>query len=530
MDTIIETANNFTLTSNGAMAYDSTNSALLDHFSTVVARDQKHGSAMINERIIELTENAREENKDLFPRLVAHLRDCRGGKGEKHASMVVWNWWLTNYPDEALPMLKNIPFYGCYGDLVKWFLESPYYYNALDVVSDALDNDRTVLLKVKSILKISSVLDLDLSTVDLEFKDKVSELCTGLTLAAKWAPRENRSLDKKAKKLSIVPPSFVLMKNLGITNRSDYRKLLVELTYLLDVPEVKMCKKRFDLIDYSKVPSKALMIYGKKAFPKHDRIRYSDWLTQATLGKVKANTSQVEPYEIIKKILESYYCLDQELYQMFYDKQVEELKANNTSVLVVADVSGSMKGVPLYVSISLALWLSNASSGPWHNKFLTFESSPRLIEYAENTSLYQRVHIVNEAPWGGSTNLLATAEVIVKCAKSNSEYSMPEKLIIVSDMEFDLACCNGCNKLPLEQYRKVFIEAGYVPPTIVFWNVSGKFNGYAQPASKDMNGVIMLSGFSKDLFYIILNKEKIPNPYDTMVETLMNSRYDRMCH
>jgi hypothetical protein len=102
-----------------------------------------------------------------------------------------------------------------------------------------------------------------------------------------------------------------------------------------------------------------------------------------------------------------------------------------------------------------------------------------------------------------------------------ADATMPDKIIIVSDMQFNEA--DAAYTTNYESICEKFEDAGYTVPHIVFWNV----NGCSQDFQVESNApnVSMISGFSIDILKCVL-EGKNPTPFDTMMAALNNPRYD----
>jgi hypothetical protein len=59
-------------------------------------------------------------------------------------------------------------------------------------------------------------------------------------------------------------------------------------------------------------------------------------------------------------------------------------------------------------------------------------------------------------------------------------------------------------------------------PKLVFWNVNSRTNTI--PVQQNENGVILVSGFSKNIVDMVMSN-KI-DPYEVLVDKLMTERYD----
>jgi uncharacterized protein with von Willebrand factor type A (vWA) domain len=128
-------------------------------------------------------------------------------------------------------------------------------------------------------------------------------------------------------------------------------------------------------------------------------------------------------------------------------------------ILPVCDVSGSMQGQPMDVSIGLGLYISERNEGPFKDLVLTFSAEPQFHMVQGNT-LTDRVHNLRKADWGYNTDLNKTFRMLLDRAKAGNvaQEDMPTKLLIISDMEFDAACDKHTN---FDVIKVMYEEAGY---------------------------------------------------------------------
>jgi hypothetical protein len=133
---------------------------------------------------------------------------------------------------------------------------------------------------------------------------------------------------------------------------------------------------------------------------------------------------------------------------------------------------------------------------------------------------------LQQANWGGSTNIQATFELILNLAKKNNspQEDMPEIVVILSDMQFNQASGDHFNESALDMIKRKYAEAGYKCPGLVFWNLNGEYGN--SPSSKEEQGVVMVSGFSPTIMKAVLacDFDKI-SPEAMMLEVLMSDRY-----
>jgi hypothetical protein len=272
-------------------------------------------------------------------------------------------------------------------------------------------------------------------------------------------------------------------------------------------------------IDYSKVPSKASLIY-RSAFGKRDTERYGAFLSSVEKGETKINSGTLYPYELVSKYLGSARQVDRTIEAQW--AALPNYAETDDNALVIADVSGSMSGRPLEVAISLAIYFAERNKGIFHDYFLTFSTTPALTQVIGN-NLMERVHNLNRANWDMSTDIQKAFNLILRTAVANklSEAEMPKTLFIISDMQFDSAVAGFTN---YQAMKASYAVAGYMLPKVVFWNVRASENKNA-PVTELQEGVYLVAGSSAGVFKTVLTG-KTTTPYDLMVESLMTPRYD----
>jgi len=473
---ISEEQNRSARTENGAVTFSSTNSEVLNFFSTAGAL-----RSCRREEIIQAFSRAFSEDRELAMKTLFYIRDCRGGQGERRVFRIVWAWLYKNYDSIALKNIANVPFYGRWDDL---------FYD-----SDSFNFSANYIISI----------------INKEKKDY-----TELNLY-KWMPSINTSSPETR---------FLAQKFCATLHMSarDYRKMLSTKRAELDIVEKKMSANQWSDINFEKVPSKASTIY-RKAFWKHEEDRYSNYIDQVEQGKAKINTSVVYPYEIVREYLVNRSDNDKTL-NVIWENLPNYLPEGQTA-LVMADTSESMtdsNSLPLAVSISLALYMAERNSDPvFGGYFMTFSHNPELVKVTGN-NLFERITNLSNASWGMNTNLQSAFDLILETAKKNklSQDKMPSKLIIVSDMKFDAACGVQTN---FEVIQNKYAEAGYEMPTIVFWNVNSSSGNH--PVKFDQKGVILVSGCSPTIFKNVLSS-KTTTPYELMLEVLNDERYNRV--
>jgi len=336
-----------------------------------------------------------------------------------------------------------------------------------------------------------------------------------------------RSFERFSRNLCAVTPLSVrnsskIAEAMGWTER-QYRKALTALRTQVKIVEQPMCSREWGSIDYSKLPSRAGFMY-RKAFAKRDGDRYQSYLDSVERGEAKINAGTIYPYEIVHKYLYEGEKSNQTL-NLMWEALPNYMEGEQLNGLVIADVSGSMGGnggMPMAVSISLAMYIAERNTGTWKDKFLTFSATPEL-QTVTGSTIAQRIRNLSNASWGMNTDLQAVFNLVLNTAIRNNlpEAEMPRKLIIVSDMQFD-SCCRNNSVTNFEAVRIKYAQAGYSLPELVFWNVNSSGN---VPMKMHDTGTCLVSGCSPSILKAVLTGSVI-TPVGVMRDAVYAERYD----
>lgn len=478
---------NITTTENGAATYASTNSYCLDLFATIGALRNSYEDEIVSRFI-----RAYAENADLAMKILFFARDIRGGLGERRVFRVILSWLAENEPYSVRQNLAYIAEYGRYDDYLV-LMDTACEREMLDLLKAQFDNDLANL-------------------------DKHGEV----SLLTKWLPSVNTSSKDTVYLAKRVARAFGM-------NDASYRKALSALRAQIHIIENNL-RTRDYTFDYEKQPSRAMFKY-KQAFIRNDQERYMTFLNNVLQGKATLHADNVAPYELIRP-----YVMCNSAFELINPIVEEEKVTLNTlwtalpdfcgdeDMLAVIDTSGSMYwrgGLPAAVALSLGLYLAEHNKGRFRNHFVTFSDHPHFVRLKGKTFADKLQYALTFCEgWG--TDLEAVFELILRAAVMNKlpQKELPGKLVIISDMEFNV-CVTNASETNFENARRRYEAYGYKLPEIVFWNVGSR--NRQQPVTMNEQGVALVSGVTPRLFSMIAGNEL--SPYKLMMETLGSERY-----
>ena len=479
---------NLTYTENGALTNRSTNSYCLDLFATIGALRNAEDREIISRFIKAYTEDRNMAMKILF-----FARDIRGGLGERRAFRSIFKWLSLHEADSVRKNIANVPEYGRFDDLLS-LLNGPCEKEMLSFIKEQLDKDLAALRTGESV-----------------------------SLLAKWLPSvntSNKDIVKSAKKLA---------KAMGFSD-AEYRKVLVSLRAEIKLMENYLREKDYSF-SYEKQPSKALYKY-RQAFFRNDQDRYCAFLERAESNPSVMNTGTLTPYDVIRPIMHraeaEIEISEEERRSMDITWKALPDYTGAENALAVVDGSGSMYCgfgyTPATVAQSLGIYFAEHNKGCFHNHFITFSENPSLVE-VKGRDIVEKLRYCMSFDECANTDLQRTFDLILKTAIQNraKQEDIPEKLYIISDMEFDF-CTENAEMTNFEYAKKEFAKYGYRLPQIIFWNVESR--NRQQPVTKNEQGVALVSGTSPQIFSML--SKGILDPYSFMLETLSSERYERI--
>lgn len=468
-------------TENDGVAYATTKSSLLDFFSQAGAMRTRPDADVLAMYGAAYVENPLLATKALF-----YFRNVRGGQGERKLFRTILKYLGDNHSETVVKNLSLIKDFGRWDD----------YYS---LVGTKVEPQMWGFLR-------------DQFNADL--------LSEAPSLLGKWLKSENtssplsRELGRKTR----------IAFNIG--NSKTYRKMLTQLRAKIDIVEKRMSAKEWGTIKYERVPSRAALIY-KDAFRKHDTARYVEYLEAVKNGTAKINASTLYPYDIVERIL--YKGEQGQTADLLWNALPNYITKEENSI-AVCDTSGSMRGQPMAVSVSLGLYLAERNKGIWKDYFMTFSARPQLQKVVGET-ISQKVYNLSRAAWDMNTDIEAVFKTLLDTAVKNgiSNDEMIKKVYIVSDMEFDAATSgsawngNTYTETVFETIKREYSEKGYTLPTLVFWNVSARNKQF--PMTIDDKNTRLVSGCSPSIFTNLM-RDDIKSPYDLMLSVLNDPVYD----
>lgn len=466
----------FTRTENGAVALNTTGDACLDLFSTI-------GSlrTATEERIQTLFSEAYQENPLFATKIVFYARDVRGGLGERQTFRTLLRY-MANYHTESLK--SNIALIGVFGR----------YDDLYSLIGTSLEKNMWVAMKK-------------------QFLEDLENLNQGnaISLLAKWIKTADAS-SRQTRALGILTA-----QKLGYSVY-EFKRLIRRMRKQIKVVECLMSSNKWNEINYSAVPSRAMMIY-RNAFMRHDEERFSSFINRAISGQEVIHSGALYPYDIVSKIL--YQNEDSNVLEAQW-KQLPNYVAEGTNAIVMADVSGSMYGRPLATSIGLAIYFAERNTGAYHNLFMTFSGNPSIVSLKGET-LYQKIYNVKKADWGMNTNLKAAFDKVLDIALKGNvpQEEMPKSIIVISDMEID--ACGDRDWSFYDKMSKKFKKHGYQIPNIIFWNVDSRNNVFHADSTR--KGVQLCSGQSIATFEQLMGCIDL-TPVEFMEKVINSERYD----
>ncbi|KAI3862571.1 hypothetical protein MKX03_037675 [Papaver bracteatum] len=377
-----------------------------------------------------------------------------------------------------------------------------------------------------------------------------------ISLASKWCPSLDSCFDKATLLCeSIARRIFPRSSNPDYENieeayyayriRDRLRKeYLVPLRKVLELPEVYMSSQMWESLPYNRVSSVAMKKY-KRFFEEHDQERFNEYLDSVNKGEAKIAAGALLPHEIIGSLIDEEFLLDDEylrrkdaedckVAELQWRRMVDDMSkiGKLNDCLAICDVSGSMNGTPMDVSVALGLLVSEITQEPWKGHVVTFSEIPQLHKI-EGDDLRSKTTSIKRMAWGESTDFQKVFDLILKVAVEGKlkEDQMIKRLFVFSDMEFNESRLDSAAnewETDYEVIRNKFRENGYMNvPEMVFWNLR---DSSSTPVLGQQKGLALVSGFSKNMIKPFLDGKDLNEitPVGMMEKAISGEEYSKL--
>lgn len=459
----MQTGNSTTF--NGMVTNSTSLNECVNFFFTAGALRNAEDSTIIRKFSLAFNEDPLTAMKLLF-----WARDIRGGAGERRLARIIYTYLAKNHPEVIIKNMHLIPEYGRWDDLliIVENFTGDVQEQALNMITNGLISE--------------------------------NKLC------AKWMPRPNGKHKKVAN---------IIRKHLKLTPK-EYRKILAGVT---DVIETKLCIKDYGSINYEHVPSIAMHRY-QNAFMKNDSEGFGAYKDKLKNGEAKINAEAIYPHQVVKSLSVG----DNTIANSQWNSLPNYMSESNERIMPMCDVSESMSGIPMEVSVALGIYISERNLGPFKDHFITFTSNPTLQKLSGSLS-DRYLQISGEI--GYDTDISkAFDSILTSAVRDNvSAEHMPTMILILSDMEFNDYCISGNSVDSLKMIQSKYEDAGYKMPKIVYWNIDAKQDNV--PVKFDETGTALVSGYSPSILTAILKGEEF-TPIGIMKEKLNEDRYKQV--
>lgn len=292
-----------------------------------------------------------------------------------------------------------------------------------------------------------------------------------------------------------------------------------------------ICAKRFDDLEWSKIPGRALnQLTNSKFLENHGLEKnYTEWVVKQPTAKF---TGYV--YELGHQVIRSIYgyrygygAINVPLYKkVTWNKQFDELirKAQEDdkitgNVWCALDTSGSMTSpvvgdISAYdICISLGVFFSTLNKGAFNKNVIMFDNVSHVKQlHGDFTNMISDI-VYSDTAWG-STNFQSVVDEIVRIRKDNPSIPLedyPKTLLVVSDMQFNPSGWK-CEVSESTNYETAKAKLATVFPKewvdefkFIWWDCTSRKSDF--PATLDDGGCYFMSGFDGSIISMLCGEE-----------------------
>lgn len=524
---------NITRTTNGAIAYTTTFSALVDQFG-VSGNYMNRSYDDVCKDMESLWSN---EDKNSALRFVFYLRmitrnvninnkkteKVQKGLGLKDEFIKRLLWLANNEHETFLKNLWIVPLVGSWKDLFVLM-----HYDLILGVNCL--NRKEIYALIASCLKNNAQTDL--------IKKYIPRVESMKKCKTDWAKNTNRFAKELANFLGMTRLDYNHMKSKG--NAHTFQKII--------------CNGDYTKLVWDCIPGKALRLLINGNFIQNHKLEDSikQWIDSKPSIPFNGYV-----YELAKDI-RSYYCTknDINLYKrLVADKQFETLinkavKDGNITenVLPILDTSGSMETnvgntTAMNISMSLGVFFATINKGYFHDCVMMFDSKSYFHKFQGKTFSEK----LNELPLNamGSTNFQSVVDALVELRTKHPNIPLeeyPTTLLVVSDMQFNpttrkwenhkIVTEDSNNDLMKKKLKQVFPSDFVDSMKFIWWNCASSEINF--PTECKESGEYLLSGFDGSIITLLLGdevKEKNQKPQmdiDDMINLILSQEILQM--
>ena len=368
-------------------------------------------------------------------------------------------------------------------------------------------------------------------------------------LASKWAPRENSFYKAVAR--------YYVKHMFGNSTSASYKKYRKMVQHNCSngenfLLETAMSSGNWDYVGVM-LPKLTALNHTKykKAFDRHIKDKYSEYLMDVSSGKHKLNTTGLTVDGIVKTMLnghayhgcqfnhtlkENEVILMNLQWAKFENDMVETLLADEDAYstfanqVSVVDRSGSMHEVSC-AAVGIGLFMAKVLGRAGREKYgndhvgfgdvvIRFSDNAEIITLTPtehfNEYLYEYITKENAFNCGYSTNIMSVHETIVQLTKATKLAQAPD-LIILTDMQYNSVCNTmegwGNTNVPIcirtqhETVDDYYKDNEIVRGDTRCWNLRGDTRTFE--SGGDHDGVVMISGFNQGMLTLFIEGKDV---------------------
>lgn len=292
-----------------------------------------------------------------------------------------------------------------------------------------------------------------------------------------------------------------------------------------------ICAKRFDELEWSHIPGRALnQLTNGKFLENHGLEKsYTEWILKQPTANFTGYVYELG-HQVIQSINRGKYGRDYKtpLYKtVTWDKQFEELirKASldekiTGNVWCALDTSGSMESrivgdISAYdICISLGVFFSTLNTGAFHKNVIMFDNVSNVKQLKGSFTNMISSIVKDNIAWG-STNFQSVVDEIVRIRQANPNIPLedyPQTLLVVSDMQFDPSHSYRSGMTTETNYETAKNKLAAVFPKewvdafkFIWWDCTSRKSDF--PATIDDGGCYFMSGFDGSIISVLCGEE-----------------------